>query len=332
MRGLALLIIMTLSVSASEPTVPWANKFFVKDNPPAVITHDFGTVPHGTVLTHKLTITNIYDVPMQIIDVRKSCVCLDAVPPQQVLQPHETAELVLVMNAGKFTGANTQSFFVTFGPQYVSTAVIRVSAVSRSDVTLTPGQVNFGVVALGAKPVQTVSIKYTGKQKDWKITGVAAAPTTLDVQIREGRGGLLGLGGPEYSVTVGLKEGAAPGPITETVSLKTSDPAAPLVQISVSGSVQAPVTVSPANVSFGSVKLGSTAEARVMVRAAKPFKIEPLPESTEGLSVEPFPASTLVQVVTVKFSPKSLGKIAKTVTLTTDLGPVTLMIDGEGAP
>lgn len=250
MRGFALLIITTLSVSASEPAAPWANRFFVKDNPPAVITHDFGTVPHGTVLTHKLTITNIYDVPMQIIDVRKSCVCLDAVPPQQVLQPHETAELVLVMNAGKFTGANTQSFFVTFGPQYVSTAVIRVSAVSRSDVTLTPGQVNFGVVALGAKPAQTVSIKYTGKQKDWKITGVAAAPATLDVQIREGRGGLLGLGGPEYTVAVALKEGAVPGPITETVSLKTSDPAAPLVQISVSGNVQAPVTVSPASVSF----------------------------------------------------------------------------------
>jgi hypothetical protein len=325
----------TLTVLAVDPApfTPWANKFFVKDNPPPVITHDFGTVPHGTILVHKLTITNIYDVPMQVIDIRKSCTCLEATPPQQVLQPHDTAELTLVMNAGKFSGANTQSFFVTFGPQYVSTAVIRVSANSRSDVTLNPGQLNFGVVALGGKPSQAMTVKYSGKQKDWKITGVVPPTGPFDVQVKEnGRGGLLGLGSPEFTVTVSVKEGAAPGPLSETLSLKTNDATAPVVLVSIAGTVQAPVTVSPANVSFGSVKVGQTFEQKVMVRAAKPFTVQPLAETADGLALETFPIAGPVQIVTVKFTPKAAGKFAKTLTLQTDLGPATVSVEGETAP
>ena len=339
MRGTAFVAILlgSLSAFAADPQpaaqfTPWANKFFIKDNPPAIITHDFGTVPHGTILVHKLTITNIYDVPMQVIDVRKSCTCLDATAPQQVLQPHDTAELTLVMNAGKFTGANSQSFFVTFGPQYVSTAVIRVSANSRSDVTLSPGQVNFGVVALGSKPSQTVSVKYTGKQKDWKITGVVAPTGPIDVQVKDNGRGLLGFSSPDFTITVSLKEGAAPGAINEPVSLKTNDSTAPVVQLSVTGTVQAPVTVSPATVSFGSVKIGQTMEAKVMVRATKAFTVTPLPLTTDGVSVEPFPVAGPVQIVTVKFTPKAAGKLARQITIATDLGPVTVTVDGDAVP
>lgn len=334
MRGSAILILIsTLPAFATDPAfVPWANKFFVQANTPAVITHDFGTVPQGTLLTHKLTITNIYDAPMQIIDVRKSCTCLDAVTPQQVLQPHETAEITLTMNTAKFSGANAQSFFVTFGPQFVSTAVIRVSATSRSDVTLSPGQVNFGVVAPGAKPTQSVSVKYSGKQKDWKITGAAAVNGPYDVQIKEARGGLLGLGSPEYTITVSLKEGAAAGPLAETISLKTNDASAPVVQLAVTGTVQAPVTVSPGVVNFGPLKVGKPAQQKVMVRATKPFQVQPLAETPEGFSVEAFPTAVPMQVVTVNFTPKAAGKVAKLLTLQTDLGPVTVTIEGDVAP
>lgn len=332
-RTVILLLVGTLQTLAAEPAnAPWANKFFIQDNTPAVITHDFGTVAHGTLLTHKLTITNIYDVPMQVIDIRKSCTCLDATVPQQVLQPHETTEITLVMNAAKFSGTNTQSFFVTFGPQYVSTAVIRVTANSRSDVTLSPGQVNFGVVAMGQKAVQSVSVKYNGKQKDWKVTGVTPVAGPFDVAIREGRSGLLGFGSPEFTVTLSLKEGASPGTLDETISLKTNDSSAPVVQLSVTGTIQAPVTVSPRVVNYGTLKSGQVAEQKVIVRATKPFQVQALAETPEGFSVEPFPTAAPVQVVTVKFTPKMAGKVAKLMTLQTDLGPVTVTIEGDVTP
>ncbi len=103
---------------APPPPAPWANKFFLpdiatnRDQPaPRVITHNFGEVPHGTLCTQKFTITNIYDVPMQITDVRKGCTCLDYVPMLKTLQPNETAEFIVTMNTGKFVGFNAQSYY-----------------------------------------------------------------------------------------------------------------------------------------------------------------------------------------------------------------------------
>jgi hypothetical protein len=329
-------LLLTAAVGAAQapaPFVPWANKFFQKNSPPAVIVHDFGTVPKGTILVHKLTITNIYDVPMQVIDVRKSCSCLEAYPPAGVLQPHDTAELTVTMNTDKFTGANAQTFFVTFGPQYVSTAVLQVKATSRADVTVTPGLVNFGVVGQGSKPSQAVTIKYAGRQRDWKVTGVVPPTGPLDVQVTEGNRGIIGFGGPEYRVTVSLKADAPAGAVSEVVSLKTNDPTAPVIQVGVSGVVQAPVSVAPGKVRFDDVKLGGPgAVQKVVVRAAKPFTIRPVADDGDGLTVETFPGAAPVQVVTVRYQPKAAGLLRKTVTFQTDLGSATFAVEAVGVP
>src|SRR3954454_17189506 len=132
----ALAVVPAVVLAQQPAPVPWANRLFQKDNTPAVLVHDLGTIPGGTVAAHRFTVTNIYDVPMQVIAVEKSCGCLEAYPPQQVLQPNESAEFGITMDAGRFKGANAQTFRITFGPQHTSTAVIRVTATSRVDVLL----------------------------------------------------------------------------------------------------------------------------------------------------------------------------------------------------
>ena len=98
--------------AAPAQPAPWANKFFLaniaadrEQAAPPLITHNFGDVPHGTLCAHTFTITNIYDVPMQITEVRKSCTCLDFVPMSRVLQPNETGEFTVTMDAGKFVAS-----------------------------------------------------------------------------------------------------------------------------------------------------------------------------------------------------------------------------------
>lgn len=331
--GVVALGIVPLALSA-QPTppagtpqvfVPWANKFFKKDNAPAVIVHDFGTVPHGTLLTHRFTFTNIYDVPVQIIDVRKSCTCLDADPPQKVLQPHESAEIVLTMNAAKFNGPNAQTFYITFGPQYVSTAVIRVQANSRADVQLTPGYVNFGVVQQGTKASQAVTVKYIGTRRDWKITDVVKPTGPLDVELTDAKG-------PDFQITVSLKADAPAGSILEPITLKTNDPTASLLQFNVAAVVQAPITVAPEKVKFEGVKLGQEQTQKVILRSTKAFKVEAVADSGDGLTVEPFPASAPVQIVTVKFKPMGIGTWKRELKLKTDIGTAPLTVELEAVP
>lgn len=328
MRAVAALTFLagiTFAVAAQPPAqppgtfVPWANKLFQKDGTPPVLVHDFGTVPHGTLLVHKMTVTNIYDIPLQVIGVRESCTCLKSVPPTQVLMPNESAEVVLTMDAGKFTGPNAQSFFITFGPQYTSTAVIRVQANSRADVTLTPGRAAFGVVPVGAAPSQTVSVKYTGKQRDWRITGAVQPAGPLDVRVAE-------TGKREFAVTVGLKDDAPPGPIDEAVTLATNDPTAPTLVLRVSATVQASVTVSPGSVRFSGVKAGEEQTQKVVLRATRPFRVEPAADPGDGVSAETFPAAAPVQIVTVKFAPKAAGAVRRTIPLKTTLDGATATV------
>ena len=164
---------------------------------------------------------------MQITEVRKSCTCLDFVPLTKTLQPNETAELVVTMNTGKFVGFNAQTFYVTFGPKYVSTAVLRVAATSRTDVSINPGGIAFGTVAHGTRPTQSVNIKYSGKMRDWKLTEVAPVQGPFDVKVTEvSRGGPF-RGGAEYQVEVTLKPTAKAGPHSETAPHQDHRPGAP---------------------------------------------------------------------------------------------------------
>mgnify|MGYP005850955877 CR=1 FL=1 len=335
----ALLALVPTGARCQAPAAPWANKLFLAEivknptqEPPAVVIHDFGTVPQGTLCVHKFTLANIYDVPMQVIDVRKSCGCLEAYPPQKVLQPGESAEFVVSMNTAKFTGANAQTLYVTLGPNYISTAVIRVQANSRGDVQLHPGSINFGTVSLGAQPSQSVIIEYNGRQRDWKVTGIVPsdAPFKVDYKDISGRSWFSAT---KYHITVTLKPDAPPGAISEMVRLKTTDPASPVVQFHVNGMIEAPLTLSTDRIRFDRVKIGEEVSQKVVVRAAAgPFRIQSVADTGDGLTVETFPAPAPVQIVTVKFRPTQPGPIRREIRLLTDLGGATstLVVEGEG--
>lgn len=325
---------------AQPSPAPWANKFFLPDiaanreqSPPPVIVHNFGEVPHGTVCSHKFTITNIYDVPMQVTEVRKSCTCLEYVPLAKALEPNESGEFTVSMNAGKFVGFNSQTFYVTFGPKFVSTAVIRVQATSRTDVSINPGGISFGTVPQGSRSSQSVSVKYSGRMRDWKLTEVMPVQGPFEVKLGEvSRGGPF-RGGAEYQVEVTLKPDAKPGPISEQLSIKTTDAAHPLVQVAVTANIASPLELAPGKVRFESVPVGQTVAQRVIVRAARPFKILGVDGAGAGVTVE-LPAAGVplpVQFVTVKYDPKQVGSVARQLRIRTDLegGIATLPVTAE---
>lgn len=317
------------AAAATQPG-PWANKFFLRDvldrpeqAPPPAITHDFGDVPHGTLCTHTFTVTNPYDAPMQVVKVRGSCTCLGVQEFTRVLGPFESAPFTVTMNTAKFVGADTKTLYVEFGPKYASTAILKLSANSRTEVQVNPGAVAFGSVARGARVSQAVRVEFKGDKRGWKLTEAVPPAGPLEVEFREvGRGGPL-RGGAEYLVTVSLKPTAPPGPISGQITLKTNDPANPLVQLAVTGQVLAPLVVDPERVRLTAAAGGPPATASVLVRAAstKPFKITGVVGDGNGLAVdlplvkEPLPSHR----VTVRFTPKAAGTTVREVRLKTDL-------------
>ena len=321
--------VLPITAMAEDGAVPWGNKFFVPKETPPIVVHDFGTVPSGTTLIHRFVVTNIYAVPMQIVeDPRISCGCTRIVRYTKKLEPRESGFIDIEMDGRRFQGAKTVNIWVNFGPQYRSAAVLQVRAFARDDVAMTPGQINFGVVALGQQPNQTIDVQYSGKQLNWQITSVddANAPNVkVAVQrLAPVRGSI------SYRLTASLKGDAAPGMLQDAIVLKTNDPAGPILTVAVAGMVQSPLAVvQGAIVKLDTVVVGQESVRNVMIRATKPFRIVKVDGEGDGLTVKYDPVLLPIQKVTITFKPTQSGVLQRKLTIHTDQKDMaTVTIEG----
>lgn len=312
-----------------SPATPWANKFFAGKEPPPVVVHDFGTVPWGTTLTHRFSMTNIYAVPMQIMaDPSVSCnQCTRIVRYTQKLEPRETGFIDVELDARRFQGAKAVTIQATFGgnrngQKFQSTAVLQIRAFARTDVQINPGQVVFGTVAQGKQLEQTVEIQYSGQQINWQITGIddSNAPNVKMAVQRVGQGrGMI-----TYRLTATLKPDAAAGVLQDQIVLKTNDTTGPLLTVPVSGVVQAPLAVVQGmEVRLDAIPVGQEITKILTLRSVKPFRIVKVEGEGEGLSVRFQPITNAIQPVVITFKPTQPGELKRKLTIYTDQKDMT---------
>jgi len=315
-------------LALAAPTVMaqggWAEKMF-KDG----TSHDFGSVPHGAQMFYQFKVTNIYAVPMEITGVTSGCGCVTATPAKRILDPREATTIDINMDGKRFTGPKTVTVRVTVGPNFVSSAQLKVSATVRQDVVFNPGQVDFKTVNKGQPVVQTIDVEYAGAL-DWRVTEVVVAKdqpfeaTIKDLYRRPGQVG--------YQLRVVLKGDAPVGPLKESIYLKTNDPASPTVPVVVEANIQSPLMVSPSLLTLRELKVGDTVTRKVVVRASKPFRILGLEGAGEGVSLgaELSPTAAQVQFVTLRCQLSTLGDFRREIKIKTDLEDSTANVVLEG--
>jgi hypothetical protein len=326
-HSLVALFVIGFGVAAARAQQPWAEKMFKEG-----LNHDFGSVPRGAQLSHRFILTNLYAVRMEIISVKSGCGCVTAKAEKVSLEPRESTTIEVTMDARRFTGPKAVGITVTVGPDFVSSAQLRVSANSRADIVFNPGQVSFGTVTRGQAASQVIDVEYAGVL-DWQVTEASAKDLPVEVSLSElyRRPGQVG-----YRVRVVLKADAPVGALKGDLFLKTNDPASPILPVLVEGVVQSNLTVSPAALSLGAVKLGETVTRRVVVRGNKPFRVLGVDGLGEGIQLDPAPSATSapVQVVSFKCVFAKAGDFKHVVKIKTDLqdAPVVVTIDGSAAP
>ena len=189
------------------------------------------------------------------------------------------------MDARKFTGPKTVSIYVSVGPQYTLTATLQVSANSRTDVVFNPGSVNFGVVASGQTPTQTIDVEYAGAL-DWKINSIAEHSLPLTVKLEElyrQAGQVVQVG---YRLHLTLKSDAPVGTHRWELLLQTNDPGSPSLPALIEATIQAPLSVAPNPVVLGTLKPGEEVSRRVLVRGSKAFRIVSVETGGDDVSVQ----------------------------------------------
>jgi hypothetical protein len=299
----------------------WAQQLLVS-NGKAATEHDFGPVPKGALLQHRISVSNKYGLPLTI-QLGVSCDCVKVSSSKAQLQPRETTTLDIEMDTRRFNGPKEVIVYFTVqgqlnGQPYFSTALVKLKAFCRTDVAMNPGVVNFNIVPRGEQRQSQIDVTYQGVL-DWRITQ-APANELFDVAVVEKfrQPGRVG-----YIVQMSLKGDAPAGSYKQELVLSTNDANAPILPIPFELTVQPPLAVLPETLRFGSARVGATAEQKLFVRSGgKPFKIIGVEGLVDGLTIaEPLPTEARpVHIITVKFAPTTAGPVNKKLKFLTDGG------------
>ena len=325
-RKALLALVLAAAAATAAPAQNWAEKMF-----PDGISTDFGVVPHGAQLFHSFKIKNIYAVRMEITSITPGCGCVTATASRRVLEPNEEATLDVSMDARRFTGAKSVIVRLTVGPEFTSSADVKVTASSRADVVFNPGDVEFGAVDHGQAASQTVDVEYAGPL-DWHVTELAVGKdqpfeaTQTETYRKPGKVG--------YQIKVTLKTDAPPGAFRETLFVKTNDPASPTLPVLVTGDVQAVLSASPTRLNLGSVRVGETVMKKVVLRGAKAFRVTAVDGTgaEAALDSELGPAA-MVQTLSFKCQPSQVGDFKRELKIKTDVqdDPITVTVEGTAS-
>lgn len=302
----------------------WAEKM-IQGSP----VHDFGIVPRGGKLVKKFTVTNIYAVRMEIVQLVSGCGCVTATAAKRVLEPRESTTIEVVMDTTRITPGQPKTVGVRFtvGPEFISSAEVRVSSVVRGDIVFNPGQFNFGTVQRGQSPSMTVDVEYAG-QLPWQIVELGVrkdfpfAIASKELYRQPGRVG--------YRLQLTLKADAPAGLFKEEIALKTNDPTAQSVPLLVEANILPALTVAPNPLTLGTIKVGDALLRRVVVRGNKPFVITGI-EGTDEVTMggEQRTAPSTVQTVTLTIKIDKPGDFKKVVEIKTNEGEsVQFVVEG----
>ena len=233
--------------------------------------HDFGTVARGSKVRHSFPVVNSTNEIIHIRSWRTKCGCTDVRVGARDIPPGTQTVVEAVIDTTNYTGYKPSGLILSLDRPNSVDIDLNLTCFIRSDLTLSPGQVDFGVVNRTTAAPAELNLTYAGAQADWAIASASTISEHITARLQE-QGHSAG-GSVVYHLTVKLKPSVPIGFFKDEITLKTNDPAAPNIPISVAATVQSNVTVTPTVINMGLVRPGETVQKTFMVRSAQPFKV-----------------------------------------------------------
>lgn len=284
----------------------WATKMF------NTLSHDFGTVARGSKAVYRFQVKNLYEEDAHIAGVRSSCGCTTPQIVKPDLKTFEVGEIVAEFNTVSFVGQKHATVTVILDKPFYAEVQLQITGLIRSDVVITPGEINLGSVDQGNGTEKRISVVYAGRN-DWQIVDVKTADPHFEVEMTETA---RGSGRVAYDLNVRLTKDAPAGYIKDQLILVTNDARAPELFVDVDGRVISAITVSPSSLFMGVVKPGQTVKKQLVVRGKKPFRIVDVKCDDKSFTIKPGDEIKPVHLVPVQFTAEANpGKVSREITL-----------------
>ncbi len=328
-------VLATWVVAGSVQAENWADGLFAEHGV------DFGTVPRGAKVRHSFLLSNRFNEPITILDVRASCGCTTGQASVALVPPGGSAVIEAQMDTRNFVGIKATTLTVTVitasGQQ--GEARFAVQSYILPDIVLNPGSVDFGVVSKGQVPEQVVTIERLGAP-GWRFTKIIASDAlckVVEAKLVESYRNAQGVG---YTMTVRLKPEASAGVLRDEIRLLSNDPQSPSVPVLVTAQVQGSLSATPAVLALGSISSTAGAQGRYLVRGTQPFHIIAVEGNGDGftLAAPMDPQAKTLHVLTLTYHPEqgsTRGDLRRAFRVVTDLpgeAPLTVNAMAHVAP
>jgi hypothetical protein len=242
---------------------------------------DFGTVARGSKVLHSFRLVNRTNREIHIADWRTKCGCTEVHVGAREVPPGTQTTIEAVVDTTRFQGFKASGLTLVIDRPSFIEVDLNLTCFIQGEVSLNPGQVDFGIVRRGANPTVTLTMNYAGTHPDFAVTRMRTRSGDVTGKVQKS----ASQGHAQFIVTATLNPTLETGYFRDEITLFTNDPAVPTIPISVSAQVQSAVTISPSVLNLGRLRPGQVIRKTVMVRAAQPFRLSTLKASGEDLSV-----------------------------------------------
>jgi len=295
------------------PAQDWAGSVFPSRS------HDFGTVARGSKVHHSFPVVNNTDQIIHIATYRTKCGCTDVRLGAQTIPPGTQTVVEAVIDTTKFTGPKQSGLILVIDRPQLVEVDLALNCFIRADLTLNPGQADFGVVNRTTRPAAEMVLTYVGGQSDWAITRMQTLSPHITARLKvqpQSAGGAV-----TYDLSVTLNPSAPVGPLKDEITLFTNDPTSPTIPVSVTAMVQSNVNVTPSVIDLGQVRPGEDLKKTILVRSTAPFKVQGVKSNKPELSAAtPADASKALHPVALNFkAPAQVGPFHAVVEVETDV-------------
>ncbi len=291
--SMALAFCWALSNPARADDADWVTQVF----PERV--HEFGNVARGSLVRYAFPVINRTSMEVRIVSWKPKCGCTNVRVGSKVIPPGTQTTVEGTIDTTKYQGPKASGLTLFLDRPVVTQIDLNLNCFIRTDITLAPGFIDFGVVRPSEKPpTAALTLAYTGARPNWEIADMKTQTAKVKAIAKE-LGRTAG-GGVQWQVTATLQPGVSNGYFKDEITLITNDSPPQAIPISIVANLQSAVSVSPSIINFGALKPGQSVSKVVRVRSSAPFSITKLSGSQPSLqAVEEKTGSAADHVVNI---------------------------------
>jgi hypothetical protein len=267
MRPFSLLLNLSLSLStiaARAGDADWTSSVF----PERV--HNFGAVARGSQVRHAFPVVNRTNTEVHIVSWTPKCGCTNVKVGARVIPPGTQTTIEATIDTTRFAGHKDSGLTLLIDRPDVVSVDLNLTCFIRAEITLSPGQVDFGTVRRSGKlPSATLALTYAGARPGWAI----AEMKTQSAKIKAVAERFNQSAANQWTITATLQPDIPNGYFKDEITLITNDSPPALIPISVVANIRSAVAVTPSIINFGAVHTGQSVSKIVHVRSAAPFAL-----------------------------------------------------------